>query len=84
MLFGDFVSASIPVPGGCTVLVPNPIVIDFAPTTAAGFATLDLQLPSSNTFLGFMLYEQVLTLDPQGAFVALGSLTAGLQLRLGN
>jgi len=84
VLFGDFVAASIPVPGGCTVLVPNPIVIDVAPTTAAGFATLDLQLPPSNTFLGFMLYEQVLTLDPQGAFGALGSLTAGLQLRLGN
>jgi hypothetical protein len=83
-LFADLAPASVPLPGGCTQLVANPILLAVAPTNAAGFASATWAIPANPAVRGIVVLEQALTLDPNGALLGFASLTGALQLRVGD
>ena len=83
-MFVDAAAASVPLGGGCTLLVANPLLLAGAPTNAGGFASFVVAVPGATALLGVNLSAQALTLDPAGPFFGFGSLTNGVQLQLGH
>ena len=83
-VFVDAVAASVPLGGGCTLLVANPLLLAGAPTNAGGFASFVVAVPGVTALLGVNLSAQALTLDLAGPFFGFGSLTDGVQLQLGH
>jgi hypothetical protein len=81
---GDIAGANVTLPGGCTQLVANPIVLAAAPTNTVGFASASWPIPASPAVRGIVVHTQALTLDPNGALFGIASLTAALRLRIGD
>ncbi len=70
--------ASIPIGGGCTVLVQNSGATLFAVTNAAGFGHLPITVPDNLALRGLQVYAQAGLLDP---LAPMGfALTQGLTL----
>lgn len=75
--------ASIPIDGGCSLLVwPAPYAIPVA-TDALGDAALTIGVPLDRTLLRGELFTQWWILDPGGAAFATLSASDGLRLRVG-
>ncbi|MBI5851489.1 MAG: DUF1565 domain-containing protein [Planctomycetes bacterium] len=75
--------ASIPIDGGCSLLVwPAPYAMPVA-TDALGDAALTLGVPLDRTLLRGELFTQWWILDPGGAAYATLSASDGLRLRVG-
>ena len=83
-VLADLLQANVPLPGGCTVLLQNPIVLAAVATNGAGFATATFAIPPSPALRGIDLFEQALVLAPTGALSGFANLTNGLQLRIGD
>ncbi|MEM7200831.1 MAG: kelch repeat-containing protein [Planctomycetota bacterium] len=79
-------SASLPLGGGCTLLLDpaTPWVAVPTATNHAGFARTSLPLPALLPLRGQSFFAQAVALDPSGAFAASLALTGGLQIRLGD
>jgi hypothetical protein len=74
-LLASVISGSTPLPGGCVLTPTDPIVFAWSPTTPTGFATFAWSVPTEAAVRGVVVYEQVLTLDPSGAFAGVASLS---------
>lgn len=72
----------VPIGGGCSVLT-DAVVLNAVITDPAGTAMLPVPIPNSLAFVGVSLYAQYAVLDPNGAFGAFLSLSAGLQALVG-
>jgi hypothetical protein len=75
--------ASIPLPGGCTQLLQNPLTLGLAAANAAGYAVTPLPIPNSAALAGVVILAQGACIDPAGAYQNIASLTGGLRLALG-
>ncbi|MCA8954115.1 MAG: hypothetical protein KDE27_31695 [Planctomycetes bacterium] len=74
---------SVPLGGGCSLLVGSPVGTVFAITDGIGDAELTLAVPPANTFLGVGFYAQVAVVDPGNAGVGGITLSNGLRLVIG-
>ncbi len=83
-LFVDFAAASVPLPGGCTLLLQAPTLLDVDVTNAHGGAGWSWSVPRSPSLRGALVYHQALVLSPSGAFPGLGDLSNGVQLLVGD
>jgi hypothetical protein len=83
-LLADSSPASIPLPGNCTALVPNPFVAAAGVTNGGGFASFAFPLPGQTALLGRDLFTQALVLDTAGALFGFANLTAGSHWRVGD
>lgn len=75
--------ASLPVGGGCTLLVSNPTFVGSATANQSGFAWLPLPIPAMASLRGVDLFAQAVTVQPQGPVSGLG-LTGGLRITIGD
>lgn len=83
-LFADFASANVPLPGGCTLLLPNAIALGGAPTSGGGVATFELFVPPNAALHGITVFEQALVLDPAGALFGFANLSNAVQFNVGD
>lgn len=73
---------SFAVPGGCRVLIDEPLLAELVYTNAGGFGRLRLGVPDLAALLGVRLHVQGFVLDGQGP-IGGASASAGLRLQLG-
>ena len=83
-LYGDWHAASVPLPGGCTLLLAQPQPLGSMLANSTGFASFLLALPRSTAVLGLDLYCQGLALDPAGPLFGIVSLTGGVRVHVGD
>ncbi len=83
-LFVDFAAASVPLPGGCTLLLPAPTLLAVDTTNAHGGAGWSWSVPPMPSLRGATVYHQALVLTQNGAFPGLGDLSNGVQLLVGD
>jgi hypothetical protein len=76
--------ASVPVGGGCTLLVLDPFASVGLTVGGSGGATLPLAVPSGLGLLGLELRLQGVVADPLGSLGGAASTTGGLHLVLGS
>jgi ELWxxDGT repeat protein len=78
-------SASIPLGGGCTLLMAPPILatIDLGLTTSIGTALLPLPIPNSPWLVGARVVLQGVVVQPGAPFLGLVSFSQSLRLRIG-
>ncbi|MCA8977785.1 MAG: hypothetical protein KDC98_23875 [Planctomycetes bacterium] len=76
-----FNAANSPLPGGCTALV-MPVTFVALMANARGMARFAMPLPPSPSFQGLDIYLQGAAVDPGGAYLGLGALTAGLRVTI--
>lgn len=74
--------AAVPLPGGCTLLLRDPVVPQVFVTDGNGFLHHPLPLPNAASLRGVALLLQAAVLDPTAA--AGHAMTAGLRLTLGD
>jgi hypothetical protein len=74
----------VPLPGGCTLLLQAPTLLDVDVTNAHGGAGWSWSVPRSPSLRGALVYHQALVLAPNGAFPGLGDLSNGVQLLIGD
>ncbi|MBK8096971.1 MAG: hypothetical protein IPK26_07685 [Planctomycetes bacterium] len=83
LLFTDLAASPRPLPGGCTLWLPQPFWLHWQLTDAGGSATFPLPLRGAAPFVGMELWLQAAVLDQNGAFGNLLALTSARGLRLG-
>lgn len=76
-------SQSLPIGGGCTLYVKDPILPVLAATNAFGFATTSFAVPWDPALRGVAVYAQAFVADPRGPVLGL-ALSAGRRLLLGD
>jgi len=82
-LFGISTTAqSLPLGGGCTLYLADPIAVLTGVTNESGFGTVRVPIPLEPAFRGVVVHAQALVFDPAG-FAGL-AFTAGLRLVLGD
>jgi hypothetical protein len=79
----SFASASVPLGGGCTLLLGPSAGARFLLTNATGNARQPLPVPEAPALRGLTVFAQGAVLDAAGAFAGL-AFTAGLQLVVGD
>jgi Galactose oxidase, central domain len=79
-LFADFTAASVPLPGGCTVLLQTPQFLAFSLTGSSDIATFAVPLPPNPVLQGLDLFAQAALFAPPGGIV----LTNGVHLTVGD
>lgn len=77
--------ASIPLGGGCTLLIAPPIfaAVNFGITTPLGTSSLPLGVPNSPALVGGRITTQAVVLQPGGPYLGVLSFSAALRLRIG-
>ncbi len=77
-----FLQSSVPIGGGCTLLVDTLASVP-AVTDAGGGSAWTIAMPTSAAFLGSQVEFQAIVADPQGAFLGLAALTGGVEAIVG-
>jgi hypothetical protein len=83
-MFLDLAPANVPLPGGCTLLLAQPILAAQHSTDAAGRVAFALPFANLRPLLGIDLLVQSAVVDPNGALGGVLALTQAQRLTLGH
>jgi hypothetical protein len=81
VLMLDLAPGNIPIGGGCSVLLDNPLLLTYALTDAVGRGVHYLYFPP--TVAGYDIFAQWAVLDPNGSYANLLALSNGVQVQMG-
>jgi hypothetical protein len=76
--------AAVPLGGGCTLLLQNPLHFATLFATAGGFATVPVAVPNRPVLRGLEVHFQAAVVDAAGSLGGFASLTNGVTARLGD